>query len=117
MKYNTLRVNTDIKFTAEETEIQYIEFYGNRTQVINPVDKDNAGDYGYLTALKGIYVLEGNSIIIEKTNGIRCAKSAHLDTGAAIYQGGVFDLKTPNIAGKTVTDYLGTWSTDQVVMY
>ena len=117
VKYNTLCVSTDIKFTDDEEEIQYIEFFGKRTQVINPVDKTNDVDYGYLDNLQGIYVHKDCSIIIEKTNGIRCAKSAHLDAGAAIYQGGVFDLKNPTIAGKTVTDYLGTWSTDQVVKY
>lgn len=116
VKYNTIIVSTDIKFTDNETEIQYIKFDGIRTQVTNPTD-GSADDKGKLDNLKAIIVNENKSIIIEKGNGIVTNNSAHLYKGAAIYQGGVFNPKNKNLAGKIVTDYLGTWSTDQVVKY
>ncbi len=116
VKYNTIIVSTDIKFTANEPEIQYIKFDGIRTQVTNPTD-GSADDQGKLGSLKAIIVNKDKSIIIEKGNGIVTTNSAHLYSGAAIYQGGVFNPKNKVVAGKTVTDYLGTWSTDQVVKY
>jgi len=117
VKYNTIIVSTDIKFTEGEDEIQYIKFNGVRTQVINPTDPADDTDQGYLGKLKGIIVEKNSSIIIEKNNGIVTTNSAHLKSGAAIYQGGIFNPQNANIVGKTVTDYLGTWSTDQVVVY
>ena len=76
VKYNTIIVSDDITFSAPENEIQYIEFDGTRTQVVNPDDK------AYLPNLKGIYVHEGNSIIIEKTNKLVCGQGAFLDKNA-----------------------------------
>lgn len=113
VKYNSLVVSTDIKFTAPEAEIKYIQFHGVRTTVTNSTNAN-------LPNLKGIIVdnLDHNaSIIIEKGNTISCTNGAHLGTGAAIYQGGSFTPGNTNIAGKIVTDYLGTWNTDQVVKY
>ena len=113
VKYNTLVVSTDITFRAPATEIQFLEFTGTtRTQVVNPQY------YGYLNpTLKGIIVAPGKGIIIEKGNEIVCSEGSHLGAGAAVYQGGSFIPGNTGIAGTTVTDYLGTWSTDQVVVY
>ena len=111
VKYNTIVVSGDIAFTEDEAEIQYIEFNGTRTQVINPTNPANADDTGYLDNLKGIIVNAGKSIIIEKNNGIKCATGAFLGTGATIYKGGNFknDGDTNN--------YFGTWTADQVVVW
>ena len=104
VKYNTIVVSGDIEFTEKETEIQYIEFDGTRTQVVNPG--------GLLTNLKGIIVNPGKSIILEKGNRLAPKVGAFLGEGATIYNGG--DLTLP--AGAT-TNYFGTWSTDQIVKY
>jgi len=104
VKYNTIVVSGDIEFTEKETEIQYIEFDGTRTQVVNPG--------GLLTNLKGIIVNPGKSIIIEKGNRLAPKVGAFLGEGATIYNGG--DLTLPTGA---TTNYFGTWSTDQIVKY
>ena len=113
VKYNTIIVSNDITFTAEEEEIQYIEFKGNRTQVINPCEMP-----GYvgnkLTKLKGIVVHPDCSIIIEKNNGLKCLSGAYLapanggKKAATVYLGGAFDYIN-------TTNYFGTWSLDQIV--
>jgi hypothetical protein len=117
VKYNTIIVKGNkIAFSGNCTEIKYIEFNGTRTQVINPVDKDNAADKGRLPNLKGIAVYAGKSIIIEKTNGLRCAVGSYLQPktatapAATVYRGGVFDY-TDN------TNYFGNWNLDQIVEY
>lgn len=112
VKYNTIVVSGDITFTEAEPEIQYIEFNGTRTQVINPTNPADDTDMGHLTKLKGIIVNGGKSIIIEKNNGMNCTIGAFLGTGATIYKGGNF--KYP--AGAT-TNYFGTWTADQVVVW
>lgn len=104
VKYNTIVVSGNIEFTEKETEIQFIEFDGTRTQVVNPG--------GLLTNLKGIIVNPGKSIILEKGNRLAPKVGAFLGEGATIYNGG--DLTLP--AGAT-TNYFGTWSTDQIVKY
>ena len=104
VKYNTIIVNGDITFNAAEDEIQYIEFAGTRTQVVNPADQ------AYLSQLKGIYVHEGKSIIIEKTNKLVCGQGAFLDKNATVYNGGTFTYVS-------TTNYFGTWSTDQIIKY
>ena len=106
VKYNTIVVSDDITFNAEASEVQYIEFNGKRTQVVNPAAQ------AYLPSLKGIIVNEGKSIIIEKTNKINCSVGAWLDKDATVYKGGTFTYP----AGAT-TNYFGTWSTDHVVVY
>jgi hypothetical protein len=113
VKYNTIIVSNDITFTAVEEEIQYIEFQGNRTQVINPCEMP-----GYvgnkLTNLKGIVVHPDCSIIIEKNNGLKCLSGAYLapanggKKAATVYLGGAFDYIN-------TTNYFGTWSLDQIV--
>ena len=113
VKYNTIIVSDDITFTEPEDEIQYIEFDGTRSQVINPVA-------GNLPKLKGIYVHPGKSIIIEKTNILDCANGAFLGAGATVYKGGQF-LKNhidfvPDDA-KAENNYFGKWSLDQIVEY
>lgn len=117
VKYNTIIVKGNkIAFSGNCTEIKYIEFNGTRTQVINPVNKDNAADKGRLPNLKGIAVYAGKSIIIEKTNGLRCAVGSYLQPktatapAATVYRGGVFDY-TDN------TNYFGNWNLDQIVEY
>jgi hypothetical protein len=112
VKYNTIVVSSDITFRAGENEIQYIEFNGTRTQVVNPTNGTTT-DPGYLTNLKGIIVNAGKSIIIEKTNGIVCSTSAFLGAGATIYKGGVFAYP----ATAPTNNYFGTWSKDQVVKW
>ena len=112
VKYNTIVVSSDITFGAGENEIQYIEFNGTRTQVVNPTNGTTT-DPGYLTNLKGIIVNAGKSIIIEKTNGIVCSTSAFLGAGATIYKGGVFAYP----ATAPTNNYFGTWSKDQVVKW
>jgi hypothetical protein len=112
VKYNTIVVSGDITFTVAEPEIQYIEFNGTRTQVVNPTNGTTT-DPGYLTQLKGIRVNAGKSIIIEKTNGIVCSTSAFLGAGATIYKGGVFEYP----ATAPTNNYFGTWSKDQVVKW
>ena len=114
VKYNTIIVNGDITFTAEETEIQYIEFDGTRTQVINPSGSNK------LTQLKGIYVHSGKSIIIEKTNIINCSQGAYLGSGATVYRGGLFQKGGNAFVADDATaakNYLGAWSLDQIVEY
>lgn len=106
VKYNTIIVSNDITFTAEEEEIKYIEFNGTQTQVINPSADDK------LTQLKGIIVNANKSIIIEMTNIINCSVGAYLGAGATVYKGGQFVYP-----GGATTNYLGTWSTDQIVQY
>ena len=113
VKYNTIIVNDDIKFTTAENEINYIKFKGVKKTVTNSTDAN-------LPNLCGIIIdndTHNASIIIEKGNTISCGNAAHLGTGAAIYQGGAFVAGNTNIVGKVVTDYLGTWNTDQVVKY
>ena len=110
VKYNTLIVSDNIAFTTAENEIKYIKFDGIHKTVTNSTNLN-------LPNLKGIIVNAGKSIIIEKGNTISCSNGAHLEAGAAIYQGGAFTPNNANIAGKIVTDYLGTWNTDQVVKY
>jgi len=111
VKYNTIVVEKNITFTGDAaTEIQYIEFNGTRTQVVNP--ETGAEPKGKLTQLKGIIVKPGKSIIIEKTNIINCSVGAYLGEDATVYKGGKFIYP----AGAT-TNYFGTWSTDQVVVY
>ena len=104
VKYNTIIVSDDITFSTAAPEIQYIEFDGIRTQVVN--DKDEA----YLNNLKGIYVHDGKSIIIEKDNKVVCSLGAFLGDKATVYQGGTFTYVDTEC-------YYGTWSTDQIVKY
>ena len=104
VKYNTIVVSGNIEFNDTETEIQYIEFNGDRTQVVNPG--------GLLTKLKGVIVNAGKSIIIEKDNQLKPSQGVFLGEGAAVYNGGNFIYP----AGAT-NNYFGTWSTDQIVKY
>ena len=110
VKYNTLIVSDNIAFTEAEAEIKYIKFDGVKKTVTNSTNAN-------LPNLKGIIVNKDKSIIIEKGNTISCANGAHLYGGAAIYNGGAFTPNSANIAGKIVTDYLGTWNTDQIVKW
>ena len=113
VKYNTLIVSDDIAFYTAENEIKYIKFDGVRKTVTNSTNLN-------LPNLKGIIVDNEDhnaSIIIEKSNTISCSEGSHLGTGAAIYNGGSFTPGNTNIVGKTVTDYLGEWNTDQIVKY
>ena len=110
VKYNTIVVSDDITFDAAAPEVQYIEFNGTRTQVVNP--ETTAEPKGKLANLKGVIVNENKSIIIEKGNILWPAHCGYLAPGATIYLGGKFT----NGNGNT-TVYLGTWSTDQIVKY
>ena len=110
VKYNTIIVSDDITFNAAAPEVQYIEFNGKRTQVVNP--ETTAEPKGKLANLKGVIVNENKSIIIEKGNILWPAHCGYLAPGATIYLGGKFT----NGNGNT-TVYLGTWSTDQIVKY
>ena len=110
VKYNTIVVSDDITFDAAAPEVQYIEFNGTRTQVVNP--ETTAEPKGKLDNLKGVIVNENKSIIIEKGNILWPAHCGYLAPGATIYLGGKFT----NGNGNT-TVYLGTWSTDQIVKY
>ena len=111
VKYNTIVVSDDITFTTEAEEIQYIEFNGTRTQVVNPAT-DNK-----LTKLEGIIVNKDASIIIEKNNKIDCADGAFLGTGATVYKGGEFKVGGAAFAVANTTMYLGKWSLDQIVVW
>ena len=111
VKYNTIVVSDDITFTTEAEEIQYIEFNGKRTQVVNPAT-DNK-----LTKLEGIIVNKDASIIIEKNNKIDCADGAFLGTGATVYKGGEFKVGGAAFAVANTTMYLGKWSLDQIVVW
>jgi hypothetical protein len=103
VKFNTIVVNEDITFNAIENEIQFIEFNGTRTQVVNPAA-------GNLPSLKGVILNAGKSIIIEKGNVINCSVGAYLGTGATVYRGGLFNYVS-------TTNYFGNWSTDQIIEY
>lgn len=106
VKFNTIVVSEDITFNATENEIQFIEFNGTRTQVVNPTA-------GNLPNLKGIIVDNEDhnaSIIIEKGNVIKCSVGAYLGTGATVYRGGSFTYVS-------TTNYFGNWSTDQIIEY
>ena len=115
VKYNTIVVSNDIEFTgATATEIQYIEFNGTRTKVVNPAASDK------LTNLKGIIVNDGKSIIIEKTNLINCLVGAYLGTGATVYKGGAFTKAGAAFVAADATaanNYFGAWSLDQIVEF
>lgn len=112
VKYNTIVVSNDITFTgAYATEVQFIEFNGTRTKVVNPATADK------LTNLKGIIVNAGKSIIIEKTNKVNCLVDAYLGAGATVYNGGEFTKNGYTFSGSPVENYLGTWSTDQLIVY
>ena len=108
VKYNTLVISNDITFQGSTwnpaSEIKFIEFNGTRTQVVNPT-----GD-GILPNLRGVIVNAGKSIIIEKTNELVCSDGAFLGAGATVYKGGIFNYVSTN-------NYLGTWSTDQIIEY
>ena len=111
VKYNTLVISKDIEFTGDKnsiTEIQYLEFNGTRTKVVNPT----ASPKFTSATFKGIIVNAGKSIVIEKTNQIKCTVGAYLGEGAAVYKGGIF-----NYPDGATTNYLGEWSTDQIVEY
>lgn len=110
VKYNTLIVSDNIAFTTAETEIRYIKFEGVKKIVTNSTIAN-------LPNLKGIIIKDNCSIIIEKSNTISCSEGSHLGDGAAVYNGGAFIPGNTNIVGKTVTDYLGTWNTDQIVKW
>jgi hypothetical protein len=110
VKYNTLIVSDNIAFTTAETEIRFIKFEGSRKTVTNSTNVN-------LPNLKGIIIKDNCSIIIEKGNTISCSEGSHLGTGAAVYNGGAFNPGNTNIASKIVTDYLGKWNTDQVVVW
>lgn len=110
VKYNTIIVSDNIAFTTAENEIRYIKFEGVKKTVTNSTNAN-------LPNLKGIIIKDNCSIIIEKSNTISCSEGSHLGTGAAIYNGGSFTPGNTNIVGKTVTDYLGTWNTDQIVVW
>jgi hypothetical protein len=116
VKYNTIVVNGengDISFTTPATEIQFIEFNGTRTQVINPTNAN-------LPNLKGIYVNAGKSIILEKTNTINCAQGAYLGSGATVYRGGLFTKAGAAFAASDATaanNYFGGWDIHQIVEY
>ena len=110
VKYNTIIVSDDITFDAAAPEVQYIEFNGTRTKVVNP--ETTAEPKGKLANLKGVIVNQNKSIIIEKGNILWPAHCGYLAPGATIYLGGKFT----NGNGNT-TVYLGTWSTDQIVKY
>lgn len=103
VKFNTIVVSEDITFNDTENEIQFIEFNGTRTQVVNPVA-------GNLPSLKGVILNAGKSIIIEKGNVINCSVGAYLGTGATVYRGGLFNYVS-------TTNYFGNWSTDQIIEY
>ena len=108
VKYNTINVSNNITFTGDNaTEIQFIKFKGNKTQVVNPAS-DNK-----LPNLKGIIVEENKSIIIEKTNIISCSDASYLAPGATVYKGGDYVYG----ADPTPTSYLGPWSMDQIVIF
>ena len=109
VKYNTIIVKNNITFTDGAPEVQYIEFEGDRILVDNPAETDV--DKGHLTQLKGIYVHDGSSIIIEKTKGLNCATGAFLGTGATVYKGGRFIYP----ADSETNNYYGTWTLDQIV--
>ena len=110
VKYNTIIVSDDITFDAAAPEVQYIEFNGTKTKVVNP--ETTTEPKGKLDNLKGVIVNENKSIIIEKGNILWPAHCGYLAPGATIYLGGKFT----NGNGNT-TVYLGTWSTDQIVKY
>ena len=115
VKYNTIVVSDNIEFTGDvaATEIQFIEFDGtNRALVVNP-----AGAASKLTELKGIIVKDNSSIVIEKTNEINCKVGAFLGEGATVYKGGAFTVDGADFAVANTTNYLGTWSLDQIVEY
>ncbi len=112
VKYNTIVVNKDITFTGDPgvnpaTEIQYIEFNGTKTQVVNP---GAAGTKGLLTELKGIIVNKNQSIVIEKNNTIYCSVASWVAPGATIYKGGFLNAQS-------FTSIFGTWSNEQVVTF
>jgi len=111
VKYNTIVVSNDITFTAAANEIQFIEFNGTRTQVVNPA----AG--AYLPNLKGVIVNDGKSIILEATNELNPSQGVFLGAGATVYRGGAFTIGGAAIAAGNTTNYLGTWSLDQIVEY
>ena len=111
VKYNTIVVKNDIKFTAAAPEIQFIEFNGSKTQVVNPETPN------YLTKLRGIIVNDGMSIIIEKTNIINCIDGVFLGTGATIYKGGKLQVNSANLTTAAQTNYLGTWKLEQIVKF
>lgn len=108
VKYNTIVVSGDIEFTEIENEIQYIEFDGTRTQVINN---------GYLKQLKGVIVNPGKSIIIEKGNTLAPKDGTYLGVGATVYRGGTFTHNAKTVSGTTVSNYFGDWETTQIVKY
>ena len=116
VKYNTVIVSSDIEIAAVEDEIQYIEFDSNN--LIHFTNPQNA-EPKYLNNLRGIIVTDGTKVLVEKTNEITCNESAYLGAGATIYNGGVFAIPNADVNNvtKVVTNYLGTWSTDQVVVY
>lgn len=110
VKYNTIVVSNNITFTgAAATEIKFIEFNGTRSQVVNPDTWDRLPD------LKGVIVNAGKSIILEKTNVLNCLDGAYLGAGATIYRGGDFLCNGAAFAAAQTTNYLGTWSLDQIV--
>lgn len=109
VKYNTIVVSGNIEFTGIETEIQYIEFNGTKTQVVNPG--------GLLKNLKGVIVNAGKSIIIEKGNKLVPMNGSFLGAGATVYLGGTFTHNAKVVSGTTVSNYFGNWSTDQIVKY
>lgn len=111
VKYNTIVVDDDITFGADAPEIQFIEFDGKRTQVVNPEATNHLGK------LRGIIVNAGKSIIIEKTNIIDCADGVFLGTGATIYRGGKLQVGSADITTTAENNYLGTWNLEQIVKY
>lgn len=108
VKYNTVVVSGDIQFTERENEIQYIEFNGTRTKVINDRKLSN---------VKGVIVNAGKSIIIEKGNRLNLIQGAYLGEGATVYKGGEFVCNDKPFTTENTKVYLGEWSLDQIVEY
>lgn len=117
VKYNTIIVKNNIEFKGAAgsiTELKYIKFNGNRTLVVNPAASDK---FPTTNGLKGIIVNDGKSFILEATNVLNPSQGVFLGTGATVYRGGTFTINGAAIAAGNTTNYLGTWSLDQIVEY
>ena len=79
--------------------------------LIDELDIDLHPGFSVITGETGA----GKSIILEKTNVLDCLDGAYLGAGATIYRGGDFLCNGLNFAAAQTTNYLGTWSLDQIV--
>jgi len=105
VRYNYLIVKSNIKFTEDETEIEYIEIAGT-SEVVITAENATLGENSFNTNLKGFIVKSGSVANIKEGNSIG-ADAAHI--AGKLYLGGTFEYGDKN------ESYNGTWAKKNII--